>query len=208
MIIHQLAPSDKSKWDPIWEKCHSSILKLPYEVKVWSDEQVDNELKDDDEHFYNEYLSVLHPIYKWDYVRYIILERYGGAYIDMDVEIVQDFFPLLNPNKCYIKEGHNGSYLENSIMVSLNKGTTLWLRAKDYCRGLLVNNFEMAKQSKDYTIDLVGPTALAKFFAYHVREREVTYNTKLFEILAHEHFGSLTNEVSFARHYNRSWWTR
>lgn len=210
MIIHFLAPKDKNKWHPIWHTCFNTWTKTNYDLNIWTDEGVDKLLQEDDNEFYKEYLNKLHPVYKWDYVRYIILEKYRGAYFDMDVELVDSsFFNKLHPNKVYIKEGDAGSYLENSIIISQSKFfDTMWRRIKIYTKNLLIDNFKKAKTDSFYTMELVGPDALAKFFANYVRGKELTKKEKLFEILSHEHFGSLTNEISFTRHYFTSTWMK
>jgi len=208
MVIHLIAPEDKNKWNPIWHKCFKSIKRLPYDVLIWTDEKVDDLLKEDDTYFFNEYLDKLHPIYKWDYVRYIILEKYRGAYLDMDIEIINNFFPMLNPEKFYIKEGTLGSYLENSMMISQSPFFDgMWARVRTYCKNLIINNFSRAIEDKTSTIALAGPDALTKFIIKNIKIKEDSENKKLFEILSHEHFGSLTNEVSFSRHYNLSTWS-
>ena len=208
MTIHFLAPEDKDKWNPIWHKCFDTWAQTKYNINVWTDEGIDNLLKEDDEEFYTNYLSKLPNIYKFDYVRYIILEKYGGAYFDMDVELVDEsFFNKLNPNKLYIKEGHAGSYMENSIIISLSSSfSSLWKRLKNYTKNMLRDNFENAKLSPNYTLTLVGPDIMGKFFSTHVREKDILHNTISFEILSHEHFGSLTNEISFTRHHMTNSW--
>ena len=95
MIIHLLAPEDKNKWRPIWNKCYPSLQNLPYQIKIWNDKEIDNLIKQDNKDFYNT-LNTLPLIYKVDYVRYIIMRDYGGVYIDMDVEVINNFIPLIN----------------------------------------------------------------------------------------------------------------
>ena len=92
MTIHFLAPEDKDKWNPIWEKCFNTWAQTKHDINVWTDEGIDKLLQEDDIYFYENYLNKLDNIYKFDYVRYIILEKYGGAYFDIDIELVNNFF--------------------------------------------------------------------------------------------------------------------
>ena len=197
MIIHQLAPSDKNKWHPTWKMCHSSISKLPYKIKIWNDEEINNELKKDDEYFYNKYLSILDPIYKWDYIRYIILERYGGAYLDMDIEIKFNFFPLLNNNIIYILEGKHEEYLQNSIIISPPTHHVLWNGIKEWCKINIINNFDECKSNVINTIKMVGPQAISNYFAR---------NNIPFEMLSYHHFSKLDSKLSLAIHHQTSNW--
>ena len=117
MLIHLIAPKDQTKWLEVWHHCYNIWKSTPYKIKMWHDEDVDQLLKEDDEEFFD-ILNTLSPIYKFDYVRYLILEKFGGAYFDMDVELIINFIPLLNPNKIYLSEGENNCLISNHIMIS------------------------------------------------------------------------------------------
>tara|TARA_R110002050_G_scaffold30029_3_gene76836 strand:+ start:4486 stop:5142 length:657 start_codon:yes stop_codon:yes gene_type:complete len=207
-MIHLLAPKNKDEWNPIWVKCYKSIQNLPYSHKIWTNEDIDLELEQDDKEFFN-VLNTLPSIYKYDYIRYVLLHNYGGAYIDMDVEITQDFFPLLNPERIYIAEGDRGHLYQNSIMITHKQHYirgVFWDRLKSFTKLRILNNLLKAK---DYynTIRLVGSLALEEYIIrYQLEFKNDPQIGNLFETLGKHHFGSLTNEVSFARHYSTKTW--
>ena len=116
MIINLIAPEDRSKWKPIWKKCYKKWLSSPYEIRLWGDKEIDSLLKEDNNEFYHK-LSECPNIYKYDYIRYLILDKVGGAYFDMDVEIIRDFIPLLNENRLYLYGGYSNTGVEPCIMV-------------------------------------------------------------------------------------------
>ena len=125
MTIHLIAAGDlenPNNWPKIWSKCYNIWKSSPYKIKLWGDKDINNLLIEDDEGFFKDYLSNLKPIFKWDYVRPLILKKFGGAYFDMDIEIFFDFLPQLNPNVVYIMGGHKEidkkNIVENSIMIS------------------------------------------------------------------------------------------
>ena len=67
-----------------------------YEHKMWN-------LKDCEElicEHYPEYIELWnefrYPIQKCDFIRYLILHRYGGFYLDCDVKPIDDLDDLLN----------------------------------------------------------------------------------------------------------------
>jgi len=74
LTIHLLAPEDKNKWPDVWHHCFSIFQKLPYKIKMWGDNDIDEILSKDDKEFLD-ILNTLPPIYKLDYVRYLILEK-------------------------------------------------------------------------------------------------------------------------------------
>ena len=120
MNIHLIAPQDKSKWPDIWHECFESLIKSKHNINIWNDKGIEQLLREDDNEFYNEYLNKLHIIYQIDYVRYIILEKYGGAYFDMDIKIIDDSFSdLLDNNTIYILEDRrNVMLVAGAFMLS------------------------------------------------------------------------------------------
>ena len=209
MVVHLIAAGkleNPNKWPELWHHCYNIWKSSPYEIKLWGDKDIDQLLKEDDEEFFN-ILNNLPPIYKWDYVRYLILEKFGGAYFDMDIEIVRDFLPLLHPEKIYFMGGKINEYVQNSIMISLTPKTQtrfwVWQSLKNTSKFNILNNIDKAK-IEHYTLDLVGPLFLSKWLAQNSKYLE-EMNIK-YELLSHHHFCSLTNEVSFARHHHASLW--
>tara|TARA_R110000822_G_scaffold281276_5_gene403009 strand:+ start:619 stop:1242 length:624 start_codon:yes stop_codon:yes gene_type:complete len=196
---------NRESWPPIWEQCHQSIEKLGYPIKIWNNKKIFNELKSDDEYFYNEYLSKLDSVYKWDYVRYIILERYGGIYIDMDIEILYNFFPMLNKNKMYMMEGDIGELYNNCLMISPNNLQTqeLWRTVRLFIKQKIIDNFELCRD-KYNVMRMVGPFALSEWFAKYFSE----FNLPKVGILSKYHFGQVDSDISFARHYVTSEWNK
>jgi len=191
-----MGPEDKSKWNPIWKHCYSIWEKSPYTIKLWNDSQIDNEIKQDDPEFFK-LINQLSPIYKYDFVRYIILKKYPGAYFDLDVEIINDFFPLLDVSKNYIVEGEMNDIVSNFIMISSKKQNRLWQFLKNKSKYNLIQNFQKSKNDIHNVVEYVGPVFLSKFVA--------KYRPPI-DILSFNHFGSMNNGISFCKHhYTNSW---
>ena len=204
MIIHLLAPKEQYTWHPIWGKCYSIWKTSPYEIKLWNDEDIDQLLKEDNEEFFN-ILNTLPPIYKFDYVRYVILEKFGGAYFDMDIEIIDpSFIPKLNPNKFYYMEGTLGTFIDNSLIISSKVpkyNQDLFHRIKTYTKRLILNNLDECTPFN--VIKFVGPYALSDWVSRYQSQTIVEY-----EILGQYQFSSPTNEVAYTRHHQTSVWNK
>jgi hypothetical protein len=206
MTIHLIAPKNQIEWPEIWHHCYDIWKSSPYEIKMWHDEDIDNLLKKDDEDFFNNYLNRLNPIFKFDYVRYLILQKFGGAYFDMDIEIIRDFIPLLDKNGIYISEGTSGNYLESCLMISSQnpkniKSTIFFERIKDHCKDNILLNYNECLKDTRQTLYTVGANALSKFVIKQLKYFSINFN-----VLAFEHFGSLSNSLSFCRHhYTNNW---
>jgi mannosyltransferase OCH1-like enzyme len=206
MIIHLIAPEDKKKWNPIWHKCYNKWLNTPYDISLWNDEGIDKLLKEDDEKFYSNYLNQLHPIYKFDYVRFIILEKFGGIYSDMDIELIKDFIPQLLPNKIYMMEGDIGELYSNCLMISPSfkdlPTQEVWLSLKLFTKQRVINNFESCK-NKHNVIHMVGPFAISEWFAKYFQG----FNIPKVGVLSKYHFAQVDSDISFSKHYALSTWT-
>lgn len=198
MTIHLIAPKNKNKWSEIWHKCYNIWESSPYKIKMWNDEDVDQLLKKDDAEFFD-IINKLDPIYKFDYVRYVILEKFGGAYFDMDVEVLIDFIPLLNPNKIYLSEGEKNCLISNHIMISPPE-FIFWYNIKNYAKQKLIKNFSKCKDSEFWTIETVGPIALSNFLL----KNPLNYKYTLLSI---HQFSNIDSSLSFSKHHSTNSWT-
>tara|TARA_R110000803_G_C11899641_1_gene311919 strand:+ start:231 stop:860 length:630 start_codon:yes stop_codon:yes gene_type:complete len=207
MTIHLITAGkyqNQKDWPEIWNKCFESISKTKNNICIWDDKGVEKLLKEDDSKFYTKYLSNLDPIYMWDYVRYIILEKHGGAYLDTDIELVIDFFPLLDSNSIYFAEGTSGNYVENCIMISSNDKNSspiFFERIKDFCKDKIMLNYEKCLKDKRRVLYTTGARALSEFVITQLQFFPINFNR-----LSYEHFGSLENTLSFIKHHHSNTW--
>ena len=74
------------------EKCKQ--LNPTYEFKIWRDEDCVNLLDD-----YDYWFSLPTLISKTGYLRYLILDKFGGTYSDFDIEWKVPFNVILNEHK-------------------------------------------------------------------------------------------------------------
>ena len=206
MTIHLITAGkyqNQNNWPEIWDKCFNSLAKTKNDINIWDDEGIDKLLQEDDNEFYKHYLNKLAPVYKWDYVRYNILEHYGGAYMDMDIEIIQDFFPMLDKNKIYMMEGDIGELYNNCLMISPNNKKTqeVWRTIRLFVKQRIIDNFELCKD-KYNVMRMVGPYALSEWFAKYFQE----FTPLKVGVLSKYHFSQVDSDISFSKHYQTSIW--
>lgn len=157
LIIHQTAPSDRSKWPAIWETCQDSVKRTftGFVYKLWDDEDLEGFIRLKYPWFLQHYLAYPSHIMRVDAARYFILDTYGGIYIDMDFEVHQNFYSQLYQDKVSIVES---SYREtetyqNSLMASPPKHP-FW---NEVFRELMSPVYEYYKVS---VLDATGPRML------------------------------------------------
>ncbi len=119
-IIHQTAPSDESKWHPIWAKCQATWkAKFPnHTYMFWNDQDIDTFIQTKFPKFYPAFKNYPHHIQRVDVARYFILYEYGGIYADMDYECVQNFESLLPRGRVSIGTPTNEQAFQNALMAS------------------------------------------------------------------------------------------
>jgi mannosyltransferase OCH1-like enzyme len=132
-IIHQIAPSDKSNWHPVWEECQKTwLINFPspeYEYKLWNDEEdLENLIKNDFPFFLDIFKNYSRKIQRIDMARYFILFKYGGIYADMDFYCYKNFYNTLDMTKPNItcSPWKDVEFLQNSLMAS-PKGNFVFL---------------------------------------------------------------------------------
>ena len=95
-----------NKYPFIVEKCLKSIFSVlsDYEIKIWNEESFNVN------HY--AFTKKAYAERKWafvaDYVRLKVLFEYGGIYLDSDVEVLKDFYPLIRKEKIYFSRIEGG----------------------------------------------------------------------------------------------------
>jgi mannosyltransferase OCH1-like enzyme len=211
ITIHLFAPKDKNKWHPVWKHCYKFWENSNYKVILWDDESIDKLLQEDDNIFF-EKINSLDKIFKLDYARYLILEKFGGAYFDMDVEVIIDFLPFLSPKPIYIVEASYqvDEIVQNSIMISLEKtkdSTHFWNHVREHSKYKIINNFESCKNfySKlpcgTIVRETVGPIMLSNAYSsYH--------NIYNIQLLSHLHFNRYPHNFKVCIHHQVGTWVK
>lgn len=122
-IIHQIAPEEKNLWHPVWDICHKSVNNVfnNFKLFLWNDkEDIDNFMATNYREYFDFYSSLPLHILKIDFVRYCILDYYGGIYIDMDVFVYKNFHPKLLEDSYILEpaEFDGKTLILNCIMAS------------------------------------------------------------------------------------------
>jgi len=206
--IHLIGPKNKNQWDPIWKNCFKFWESSSYNIKLWNDEEdIDNLLKEDDLSFFN-ILQTIPKIFKLDYARYVILEKFGGAYFDLDVEVKINFLPHLNLQKIYIMESSvPDEIVQNSIIVSLKttKSSYFWDIVKNHSKSNIKNNLQTCK---DYfsiipfgtnVRKITGPLFLSKIYKIYSPKFNI-------ELLSHLHFNKMPHGFKICYHHQTGNW--
>ena len=94
-IIHQTYKDENipSHWQAGQAQCKS--LNPDYEYILWTDEMIEDFISEEFPWFLPTLKSYKYPIQKADVIRYFVLWKYGGIYVDLDDTCQRSFDPLL-----------------------------------------------------------------------------------------------------------------
>lgn len=107
----------RGKKPKLAQKCIASWKKFmpDYEIIEWNEDNFDMD--------YNDYVRYCYENKKWaylsDYVRLVVVCRYGGVYFDTDVEVIAPFDELLKNEAFYAFE--NDRYIATGLGFGAEK---------------------------------------------------------------------------------------
>tara|TARA_A100001011_G_scaffold400579_1_gene516430 strand:- start:782 stop:1633 length:852 start_codon:yes stop_codon:yes gene_type:complete len=133
--IHQIWLGEKNiprickKWMNTWKE-----LNPQWEYKLWNEKNI-KELNVDD---LNVYSKKFNPGYRSDILRYVILKKFGGMYVDTDFECIKPLPPNILQYKFIAGTMFgNNPCIGNSILMSapnflLMENILRYIKQKDY----------------------------------------------------------------------------
>ncbi len=128
-IIHQ---TWKTRDIPsVWHKSHVEWQRLhpTWTYRLWTDEDLRNLVVDHYPEMLKVYDDFPYPIQRVDMARYMILDRHGGVYSDLDLIPVTPIDPFLvgSMDVYLVHSGNVKTCLTNALMASV-PGAPLWKR--------------------------------------------------------------------------------
>ncbi len=113
MQTHHIAPKNRKKWHPIWNKCYPTL-----NGRLWNDKQF-NVVKHNYPEYYKIFKEFPKHIMRIDFARLCILHKFGGIYTDLDVYKYKDFEHIIKKDVFNIVEAPYGDVpIENAIMYA------------------------------------------------------------------------------------------
>jgi len=208
MTINLIAPKNKNNWPEIWKKCYNIWTTSPFTIKMWDDEEIDKLLFNDDSQFFN-ILKKCPKIYKYDYIRPLIISSPGDqAYFDMDVEIKRNFFPLLKSKTLYVLGGFSCTGIESAIMVKKEGFDIRFLYLLKHFLQDRISNNSIIPNSLDTTLIKTGPFAFSSFYSkwMSIESTRIKEQQNKIQILPSEMFGSSPHDLSYTIHHHTNVW--
>jgi mannosyltransferase OCH1-like enzyme len=106
-IIHQIwfdLSKNSKKIFANLQKYTNTWIDMGYTIHTWNESECTLLVKKKFKWFWETYKSFPYDIQRIDVIRYLIMYRYGGLYVDTDLACYKDIFQYINPSKIYIVE--------------------------------------------------------------------------------------------------------
>jgi len=116
-IIHQTWKTldVPDEWKDAVDSCRNKHKE--YKHIIWSHEMMENFVKTEYYDFYKVYMSYPHNIQRCDAFRYLVLYKYGGIYLDMDINCKKKLDSLLEYDIVLAKSSNLESFYTNSFVM-------------------------------------------------------------------------------------------
>lgn len=161
-IIHQTWKTDKvpTKWKGYVKKVRS--LNPDWEYRLWTDEGNEDFVKEYFPDFLETFMNFPKNIMRADVIRYLLMYKYGGVYLDLDYEFLEPFnfgeHEVILPLERSIAYGDDRNQLGNCVFASV-AGHQFW---KDAIESLKQN----PPQISEYTevVEATEPMFLNRIY--------------------------------------------
>lgn len=144
------------------------------DYKLWGEAECEDLIRAECPEYYDLYKNFKYRIQQIDFVRFAILYKYGGIYVDLDV------LPLKNPlglladadfigetlifhNVRYVKPTF--CYIENDFMVTV-KNNNFWLELREYSKKQYLEKMKIEIYKiweARFVLETTGPRMLSRF---------------------------------------------
>lgn len=161
-MIHQTWKTNEvpKKWLAFVKKVQE--LNPGWQYKLWTDLDNDEFVKNEYPDFYNIFKGFSRGIMRADVIRYLIMNKIGGVYLDLDYEVLQPFdfgkHILVLPLNRSLKYGDEKDELGNCIFASTS-GHQFWI---DVISDLKQNPPMVTDYSQ--VVEATGPGLLTRIY--------------------------------------------
>ena len=168
-IIHHSAPSDHSRWHPVWFECDKSWKRQFPETEFnhvyWTDEALENLVKTIYPQYWSIYQSFPFHIMKIDFARFCYMDRYGGINADMDIYCFRNFYDNIKDHEVSLIESVMKDEIVVSCMMAATPSNTFWGEVLELCVKSYYPYCERGNDYRDFYIkDTIGPYMVTRAF--------------------------------------------
>jgi inositol phosphorylceramide mannosyltransferase catalytic subunit len=199
-IIHQTwkdenIPTEFIPFMASWKKHHPD-----WQFILWTDEMNKKFVEEHFPEFISIYYSYPYSIQRADAIRYLLLYKLGGVYIDLDIECLQNIEPLLENETCVIgKEPDAHSISHNKSFVICN--AFMAAQQNDLFIETVIK--ELFQNHPPVNSSLLGDTVLNSTGPFMLNRIYESDNSAKVKLLESQRIHPLSTQETIALYYNQ-----
>ena len=177
-IIHQIyedpmGPSEiLLEFAKTWKENHPT-----WEYRFWDKEAIEDFLKNSFPDFIPIYQAYPYSVQRWDAIRYLILYKIGGLYVDFDYECVESIDSLLVGSSCCLGMEPYGNaimyrkdlIIGNALMASVPNHNFF----KNVIEYMIQNEIQLSHKALQ-VMETTGPFMITRVYENYKNKEEVT----------------------------------
>lgn len=179
-IIHQIYEDPAGPPDYLKEVAKSwKEVNPKWEYRFWNKKEMDDFLEMHFPEFIPTYKAYQFNVQRWDAIRYLILYKYGGLYVDMDYECIEPMDILLSGSACCMGMEPTISPVRydknlivgNAFMASVPEHRYFKLMIEDMMK---TGNKELSSHTASQIIETTGPFLTTRVYEKYDNKEEIT----------------------------------
>jgi mannosyltransferase OCH1-like enzyme len=182
-IIHQIwsgidgpLPNPLRKLGETWKACHPD-----WQYEFWDNDRMNRFILDCYPQYREAYHRFTYNIQRWDAIRYLILDRMGGMYVDFDSECLEPLDELLEGKTCCFSmepKSHWAMYnrkffFNNALMASIPGHPFMKLVVRTVFENVKPVQFTGLKAKGDQVMESTGPTMLVNLYDSYLDKKSI-----------------------------------
>ncbi|GHT32030.1 hypothetical protein FACS189434_02920 [Bacteroidia bacterium] len=178
-IIHQIyedpagVPAALLKLAETWKEHHPT-----WEYRFWNKKAIEDFLETEFPDFIPTYRAYPFNVQRWDAIRYLILYKIGGLYVDLDYECLEPLDSLLNGALCCMGMEPTVNAIThdkpmivgNALMASVPNHPYFEAMIKDMMKGETYSTLSKSLQIMETT----GPFMTTRLYEFYPNKEEIT----------------------------------
>ena len=143
-----------------------------WEYRVWDNRMMNDFVQEHYPQYWTAYQQFPYNIQRWDAIRYLLLDKIGGMYVDFDYESLSSIEPLIEGKTCCFSEEpatHGGGF-ELQMEHYFNNGMMLSVPNHPFMKKVVEAVFSPEENEYnihrfDYVLRTTGPWMLMRLYA-------------------------------------------
>tara|TARA_Y100000389_G_C17419674_1_gene495942 strand:+ start:86 stop:826 length:741 start_codon:yes stop_codon:yes gene_type:complete len=207
-IIHQIWYQGVENIIEPYKYCHNTIKKGAIEnnwkLYVWDEKSILKLINESFQQYLDLYNYFSYMIQKIDIAKYFILYKYGGVYIDMDMEWKKDFYDIIdNEDELIISRMRFYSNFYNNGILFSSINNNFWI---SYLNEIESNKVQKFYQNKFLYIQYTTGPLLFSYVISKLKNKKIKIlDYEYFEICESKHNCYPTENTRLKNHFGNSW---